>query len=256
MPRVVDLSAHFIETGGSSTAEALRPPDEPRLSPRLVMRRSLSSGADILRFLVPRSGMDFSPKDWLAALEGAGASSLAKTVAAALYEDTAKLLIPAGSPLEAGLLLDDLSKIEQGLSEAGLLPFGANDPIPNGWEEAAENAVALMAATIRLTRARHTPSPRSPTDAALEPRTGQKEKPPADSFQPLKVASKSADMAAAVDPMVIDVLTTVQTLRREHVRDSPFKSLTTCSTRERDLALPGELAHFLSSYMVRRLPSS
>ena len=56
--------------------------------------------------------MDFSPKDWLAALEGAGASSLAKTVAAALYEDTAKLLIPAGSPLEAGLLLDDLSKID------------------------------------------------------------------------------------------------------------------------------------------------
>lgn len=212
------------------------------------MRRRLVSGADILRFLIPASETDISPKDWLAALEGAGATALAKTMAAALHDDSSKMSIPPGTPLEADLLLDDLARVEQELGQANLLPFDVNCPTPSDWDEAAENAVTLMAATVRLTRERRSTAPQREREAILEPRTGTKEKAPIDSFQPIKVASKGADMAGAVDPIIVEALTTMPTLRSEHLRSSPFKSLTSSSTEERDAALPGELVHFLSSY--------
>lgn len=73
-----------------------------------------------------------------------------------------------------------------------------------------------------------------------------------DSFQPIEVASKLADTALAVDPSVVDALTTLHTLRSEHVRDSPFKSLTSSSMGTTGhSALPGELRHFLSTYGQR-----
>lgn len=201
----------------------------------------------MLRFLVPPVAFNQSPREWLAALEGAGAASLAVTIAAALHDDSPKLLIPAGSSLEAELLLDDLTQMENKLVEVGLMPFGVNEPPPMSWGDAAENAVSLLAAVVRMRRLTGS-SNSAQAEATLEPRTGQRDKPPVDSFQPVKVATKSADLALAVDPMVVESLTTVRALRNEHLRDSPFKSLTGSSMLERDAALPGELAHFLATY--------
>lgn len=108
--------------------------------------------------------------------------------------------------------------------------------------------VAVMAATLRMTCERRTTPAQRHQESILKPRTGVKEKAPADSFQPLKVASKAADTMSAVDPILIEALSTLPALRSEHLRDSPFKSLTTSSTRERDEALSGELVHFITTY--------
>lgn len=131
----------------------------------------------------------------------------------------------AGSALEAETLADAIHAVSADLERAEAFPGIISSP-PTDWSEAARQMRALLSAAMLAFRSsRNTPTMSvGGMDQAPPPTSSaSKEKPPVDSFEEVESASRAKDVSLAAAAELLQVVSSVRTLRAEHMRDSVFK---------------------------------
>ena len=124
----------------------------------------------------------------------------------------------------------------------------AADSVVKDWREAARNARTLLSAYSVCFRER---KGQAAAEAVAEVGAGgerPRERPPPDSFEVVEVASRAADKQLAVPADMLQGVTSLAALRREHARESSFKDLVSSSQARRDREIAGELQYFVAQY--------
>ena len=122
------------------------------------------------------------------------------------------------------------------------------DSVVRDWREAARNARTLLSAYSVCFREKKGPAA---AEAVAEAGAGgerARERPPPDSFEVVELASRAADRQLAVSADMLQGVTSLAALRREHARESSFKDLASSSQARRDREIAGELQYFVSQY--------
>lgn len=159
----------------------------------------------------------------------------------------------AGTPLQAEMMVEQVSAMMVDLRAQGALPprLRGDQCSPVDWREAARNARMLLSAYTTAFRARKGGRSAGVVEDALQESAAGgkvKDKPPADSFEVVEVASKAAERQLAVPADVLHGVTALATLQREHLRPSAFKDLTMSSHQQREDELEGELRYLVGQY--------
>ncbi|KAL3929997.1 MAG: hypothetical protein SGPRY_001722, partial [Prymnesium sp.] len=155
-----------------------------------------------------------------------------------------------GSVFEAELTASQVSEVVNDLRVRDALPTSLDrGRQPGSWREAARNARALLNVymTVFRTRRAEGQAGEGSSASAGPPQATEtpKEKPPADSYE---VVERAPDKQLALSADMLQGLTSVQALRREHIRESPFKDLVTATHDERERRLDGEIAYLVAQY--------
>ncbi|KAL3900028.1 MAG: hypothetical protein SGPRY_012535 [Prymnesium sp.] len=131
----------------------------------------------------------------------------------------------ADAVLEADMMVEHVAAMVEDLLAQRCRSFcGRSSP----WREAAaRNSRSLLSSYTACFRERRGAGAIAAAAGGSQLLTGpHKEKPPADSFEVVEPATRAADRQLAVSTDLLQGLTAVAALRREHVRESRFKNIT------------------------------
>ena len=232
----VGLDGGAAQTGAGSTLGAENERHAGRLTPFYPVGASCM---DVMEWpaQLARAGLPSAPQHFLNA-SGAAAVGVKPDV---------------GSILEAEFMVEHIASMAEELADAGVAPptLAAGAPHPADWRGAARNARSLLSSFTTAFRERRSQSGGSQRAASEDEARGdeqRREKPPVDSFQLVETASRAVDRQLAVDADLLQELSSLQTLRREHVRQSVFKDMASSTWQQREDQLDGELRHCVGMY--------